>query len=212
MCGIAGFVNFQEAPKGALLAQRRGMADTLLHRGPDAGACWADPNAGFATGHRRLSIVELSEAGAQPMVSQSGRFVISYNGEVYNAAEIRPDLEAKGYVFRGHSDTEVILEACAEWGVQATVPRLIGMFAFALWDRQPTGCGWYVIGSGLNHFIGVGSAGFSCLGPSSRLCAPIRDGQLRSTATPSPHSYALTTSRRRTRFIGTSISCRQEQS
>ena len=136
MCGITGFVNFQEAPKGALLAQAAAMADTLLHRGPDAGACWADPNAGFATGHRRLSIVELSEAGAQPMVSQSGRFVISYNGEVYNAAEIRPDLEAKGYVFRGHSDTEVILEACAEWGVQATVPRLIGMFAFALWDRQ----------------------------------------------------------------------------
>jgi asparagine synthase (glutamine-hydrolysing) len=112
------------------------MADTMLHRGPDAGACWADPNAGFATGHRRLSIVELSEAGAQPMVSQSGRYVISYNGEVYNAAEIRPELESKGYVFRGHSDTEVILEACAEWGVDATVRRLIGMFAFALWDRQ----------------------------------------------------------------------------
>ena len=136
MCGIAGFVDFKQATETALLHRASAMADTLLHRGPDAGVCWADPNAGFATGHRRLSIVELSEAGAQPMVSQSGRFVISYNGEVYNAAEIRPELEAKGYVFRGHSDTEVILEASAEWGVHATVRRLIGMFAFALWDRR----------------------------------------------------------------------------
>ena len=136
MCGITGFVDFKPAGEVALLARATAMADTLRHRGPDAGASWADPNAGFATGHRRLSIVDLSEAGAQPMVSQSARFVISYNGEVYNAAEIRPELQAKGYVFRGRSDTEVILEACAEWGVHATVHRMIGMFAFALWDRQ----------------------------------------------------------------------------
>jgi len=136
MCGITGFVSFEPAPEQALLARATAMADTLLHRGPDAGASWADPDAGFATGHRRLSIVDLSAAGAQPMVSQFGRFVISYNGEVYNAGELRPELEAKGYVFRGHSDTEVIVEACAEWGVEATVRRLIGMFAFALWDRS----------------------------------------------------------------------------
>jgi asparagine synthase (glutamine-hydrolysing) len=136
MCGITGFVDFKPAAKAALLARAIAMADTLRHRGPDAGASWADPDAGFATGHRRLSIVDLSEAGNQPMVSQSARFVISYNGEVYNSAEIRPELQAKGYVFRGHSDTEVILEACAESGVHATVRRLIGMFAFALWDRQ----------------------------------------------------------------------------
>ena len=136
MCGIAGFVDFAPAPEAALIGRANTMADALMHRGPDAGASWADPNAGFATGHRRLSIVDLTAAGAQPMVSQSGRFVISYNGEVYNAAEIRPELQSKGYVFRGHSDTEVILEACAEWGVDATVRRLIGMFAFALWDRR----------------------------------------------------------------------------
>ena len=138
MCGITGFVDFKPAAEAALLVRAQAMADTLLHRGPDAGAAWADPNAGFAIGHRRLSIIELSVAGAQPMISQSGRFVISYNGEVYNAAEIRPELEAKGYAFRGHSDTEVILEACAEWGVQQTAHRLIGMFAFALWDRKGT--------------------------------------------------------------------------
>jgi asparagine synthase (glutamine-hydrolysing) len=136
MCGITGFVDFKPAAEATLRARATAMADTLRHRGPDAGASWADPSAGFATGHRRLSIVDLSEAGAQPMVSQSKQFVISYNGEVYNAAEIRPELQAKGYMFRGYSDTEVILEACAEWGVRATVHRLIGMFAFALWDRQ----------------------------------------------------------------------------
>lgn len=112
------------------------MADCMAYRGPDASGYWTDPEAGFATGHRRLSIVDLSEAGAQPMVSRSGRFVISYNGEVYNAGEIRPELIDKGYAFRGHSDTEVILEACEEWGVEATVRRLIGMFAFAAWDRR----------------------------------------------------------------------------
>ena len=136
MCGITGFVDFQAAAEAVLVRRARVMADTLLHRGPDDGGCWADSDAGFATGHRRLAVVDLSEAGAQPMVSQSGRFVISYNGEVYNSAEMRPELEAKGYVFRGHSDTEVILEGCAEWGVHATVRRLIGMFAFALWDRE----------------------------------------------------------------------------
>jgi len=136
MCGIAGFVDFEPASEAALRRQAEAMAETLRNRGPDAGACWVDSDAGFATGHRRLSIVDLSPAGAQPMVSQSGRFVISYNGEVYNAAELRPELDAKGYAFRGHSDTEVILEGCAEWGVEATVRRLIGMFAFALWDRH----------------------------------------------------------------------------
>ena len=136
MCGIAGFADFKPAAEGRLLSLARNMTDTIVHRGPDAGGVWADAEAGYATGSRRLKIVDLTEAGAQPMVSQSGRFVLSYNGEVYNAADIRPELEAKGYRFRGHSDTEVILEACEEWGVQATAKRLIGMFAFALWDRK----------------------------------------------------------------------------
>src|SRR5437016_4585776 len=137
MCGIAGVWDcHRQSTPDALAASVSAMTRTLVHRGPDAGDLWIDPEAGLAIGHRRLSIVDLSPAGAQPMVSQSGRFVISYNGEVYNAAELRPELESKGYVFRGHSDTEVILEACAEWGVGATVRRLIGMFAFTLWDRH----------------------------------------------------------------------------
>ena len=135
MCGIAGFVTFRPEAEGALLNKARAMADCMSYRGPDARGAWADPEAGFAMGHRRLAIVDLSEAGAQPMLSQSGRYVISYNGEIYNAAEIRAELVAKGYGFRGHSDTEVLLEACAEWGIEAAVQRMIGMFAFCLWDR-----------------------------------------------------------------------------
>ena len=133
MCGIAGLL---ARPGGDLAAHARAMADVLKHRGPDAGDVWADEPAGIALGHRRLSIVELSPAGAQPMVSSCGRFVVSYNGESYNADELRPELERAGRKFRGHCDTEVIVEGAAMWGVEATVKRLIGMFAMALWDRQ----------------------------------------------------------------------------
>lgn len=112
------------------------MAETLRHRGPDADTVWCDAGAGLAFGHRRLSIIDLSPAGAQPMVSSCGRFVLAYNGEVYNATELRPELEAAGRRFHGHSDTEVIVEGAGVWGVEATVHRLIGMFAMALWDRR----------------------------------------------------------------------------
>ena len=137
MCGIAGIWDrpWKSAP-AAVVAVAEAMTDTLRHRGPDEGAVFADAGAPFALGHRRLSIVELSPAGAQPMISSCGRFVISYNGEVYNAAELRPELEAAGRRFRGHCDTEVILEGAAVWGVEATVRRLIGMFAIALWDKR----------------------------------------------------------------------------
>lgn len=137
MCGIAGFLNLStHQSRQELEIQAKAMGDAILHRGPDAGGVWVDPSAGIGFAHRRLSIIDLSEAGAQPMTSSCGRYVICYNGEVYNFPEVRQELEQKGHNFRGHSDTEVILESCARIGVKNTVERLIGMFAFALWDKQ----------------------------------------------------------------------------
>ncbi len=135
MCGLAGFLG----PPGADLAAVAGaMAGELLHRGPDDGGAWADDAAGIALGHRRLSIVDLSAAGHQPMVSHDGRFVIAYNGELYNTGELKAELERHGVVpdWRGHSDTEVLLEAIAAWGVGEALRRTVGMFAFALWDLR----------------------------------------------------------------------------
>ena len=137
MCGIAGFLELERrSGTHELEALAGAMAATLRHRGPDASGVWADAESGIGFGHTRLSIVDLSPAGAQPMISSCGRFVIVYNGEIFNAAELRPELEAKGRRFKGHSDTEVIVEACAEWGVQQTATRIIGMFAFAVYDRR----------------------------------------------------------------------------
>src|SRR5438477_4209028 len=136
MCGITGVWDRRgRRSPDELAATAISMANAIAHRGPDGCAAWIDSEAGLALGHRRLSIIDLSPAGAQPMISSSSRFVISYNGEVYNADELRRELAASGINFRGHSDTEVILEAAAAWGVEPTVTRLIGMFAMALWDR-----------------------------------------------------------------------------
>ncbi len=137
MCGFAGFIDLTRSrceDEQQFIAEE--MGETVRHRGPDDGGVWVDVEAGFAVGFRRLSIIDLSPAGRQPMVAANGRFVIAYNGEVYNADDIRPELEARGVRFRGHSDTEVVLEACAAWGVDRAVQRVIGMFAFALWDRE----------------------------------------------------------------------------
>lgn len=137
MCGLAGFLDLsprRSADDLTMLVDR--MTQALHHRGPDSGGNWIDAEQGIALGHRRLAIVDLSPAGHQPMVSSCGRYVIAYNGEVYSHDEMRRELAALGRPFRGHSDTEVIVEGCAVWGVEETVRRLIGMFAFALWDRQ----------------------------------------------------------------------------
>ena len=135
MCGIAGTIE-RDLPCGEVLGDTvRTMVAPLVHRGPNDGGIWTDAKAGISIGHRRLSIRDLSQAGAQPMVSASGRYVLSYNGELYNTAELRASLEANGVSFRGLSDTEVLLEACATWGIERAVQQFIGMFAFALWDR-----------------------------------------------------------------------------
>ena len=114
------------------------MTASLVHRGPDASGAWYDESAGIALGHRRLSILDLSEAGAQPMHSRCGRFVTAFNGEIYNHLELRERLAAEGMApqWRGHSDTETLLAAIAAWGLDATLERSSGMFAIALWDRE----------------------------------------------------------------------------
>ena len=114
----------------------RRMADSLVHRGPDDSGVWADAKTGVALGHRRLSIQDLSSEGHQPMVSACDRFQISYNGEIYNFKELRQQLQRQGFQFRGHSDTEVLLGAVTEWGLEKTLEQIIGMFAFALWDKE----------------------------------------------------------------------------
>jgi asparagine synthase (glutamine-hydrolysing) len=136
VCGICGFLQInREAPGEELGAIVDAMAGTLGHRGPDDAGRWVDGAAGLAFGHRRLSIIDLSAAGRQPMTSACGRFVITYNGEIYNFRDVRKILEQRGQRFRGHSDTEVLLAAIAEWGIEQALPRLHGMFAFALWDQ-----------------------------------------------------------------------------
>jgi asparagine synthase (glutamine-hydrolysing) len=112
------------------------MEATLAHRGPDDGGVWADAEAGVGLAHRRLAIVDLSQEGHQPMRSADGRYVISFNGEIYNFTALRRELEGLGHTFRGHSDTEVMLAGFSEWGVEAAVKKFVGMFAFALWDAR----------------------------------------------------------------------------
>ncbi len=137
MCGFAGFIDLKRrGGEDQLRRQVATMADALAVRGPDDGQTWADERAGIALGFRRLAVIDLSPAGQQPMVSADGRYVIAYNGEIYNAGEIRPELEDRGVTFRGHSDTEVLLEACTAFGIERAVERLVGMFAAAIWDRE----------------------------------------------------------------------------
>jgi len=138
MCGLTGFWQQGGCSHDEAVTLVRRMTDTLVHRGPDDFGEWVDEAVGIALGHRRLSILDLSPAGHQPMVSASGRYVIAYNGEIYNHIELRQDLEAQGAAppWRGHSDTETLLAAVEAWGIQQTLQRCVGMFAIALWDRQ----------------------------------------------------------------------------
>ena len=126
MCGIVGQLNFDNNPVSPVILKR--MTDVLSHRGPDGEGHWIEENIGL--GHRRLSIIDLSPAGHQPMVSADQRFILSYNGEIYNFQELRTELEAKGYHFRSNSDSEVVLHSLSEWGSDAML-RFNGMFALA---------------------------------------------------------------------------------
>ena len=157
MCGFAGFISTDYRGGGwdckewptandndAMLVVATGMAKAIAHRGPDDAGAWADVSCGIALGHQRLSIVDLSPAGRQPMVSCRGRYVIAFNGEIYNHLALREELEniasrvsheINGLHWRGHSDTETLLSGFEAWGVEATLQKAVGMFAFALWDK-----------------------------------------------------------------------------
>jgi asparagine synthase (glutamine-hydrolysing) len=137
MCGITGFwdaARHRNADEMQAIAQH--MSNALIHRGPDDGGSWVDADVGIALGHRRLAIVDLSPEGHQPMISADGLYVIVFNGEIYNFLELRGELKRLGHHFRGHSDTEVMLAAFSQWGLDEAIKRFNGMFAFALWNRK----------------------------------------------------------------------------
>lgn len=171
MCGFAGYLtktrNFSFTPEDVL----RGMADAILNRGPDGEGYWIDTLEGIGLAHRRLAILDLSLAGAQPMLSLSGRYVLAFNGEIYNHLSLRHLLEAAGNVsvpWRGGSDTETLLAGFDAWGLEATLNKTIGMFSIALWDRElrtltlirdrlgekPLYYGWQGVGDGAAFVFG----------------------------------------------------------
>jgi asparagine synthase (glutamine-hydrolysing) len=206
MCGISGFWRPSgSASPEALRAASNRMTDAIRHRGPDGHGCWVDPSAGVALGHRRLAIVDLSEAGAQPMPSAGGRYVLSYNGEIYNHLELRSALEQAGRAraWRGHSDTETLLACFEAWGVEESLRRAAGMFGFALWDRErrelvlgrdrigekPIYYGWQ--GSGADRVFLFGSE-LKALRAHPQFDAPVDPGAvsllMRHGYVPAPHS------------------------
>ena len=137
MCGIAGLFDLKtKTSTDEMHALVKRMTDSIMHRGPDGDGLWVNAENGIGLGHRRLSIIDLSKAGHQPMHSDCGRYVLTYNGEIYNGNELRQKLKALGRIFTGHSDTEVIVNAFAEWGVKETILKLVGMFAIATWDKS----------------------------------------------------------------------------
>jgi len=171
MCGLCGFLNpGRSLDGGTAAALLTRMREAIDHRGPDGNGQWFDPESGLGLSHARLAIVELSSAGAQPMHSSGGRYVIVYNGELYNHVDLRRQIEAAGRApnWRGHSDTETLIAGIEAWGVGPTLERAIGMFAFALWDRQrrelilardrigekPLYYGWQGSGSGAAFLFG----------------------------------------------------------
>ena len=135
MCGIVGFLTDKEFDSQTIL----GMTKELAHRGPDSEGIWFDNEVGLALGHTRLAILDLSENGKQPMISPSGRYVISYNGEIYNHLKIRKEIDksrSQNISWKGNSDTETILHSFDTWGVKKSLKNFTGQFAFGVWDRK----------------------------------------------------------------------------
>jgi asparagine synthase (glutamine-hydrolysing) len=204
MCGFVGFLGAQ-FPDVDGLARLKRMAASIAYRGPDADGYWQDAKSGFGVGHRRLSIVDLSPAGHQPMVAADEQMVLAYNGEIYNHTALRAELEANGLApaWRGHSDTETLLAGFVAWGVQATVERCVGMFAFALWDQatkvltlgrdrlgeKPLYYGWQGQGEGAAFLFGSelkalqAHPAFAASVDRNALCLLLRHNYI-----PAPHS------------------------
>jgi asparagine synthase (glutamine-hydrolysing) len=136
MCGIAGFIGAKTSSGESSRRTLDHMVDALIRRGPDDRGVWIDHETQAYLGHRRLSIIDLSPAGHQPMLSHSGRYVLVFNGEIYNFETLRKSMDPFGIPWRGHSDTEVLLAGIERWGLEATLQQCVGMFALALWDRQ----------------------------------------------------------------------------
>src|SRR5438309_999834 len=135
MCGFSGFIDASPfLPSTEWPAMLRRMGAAIVHRGPDDSGVWLDVDTGIGLSHRRLSVLDLSPAGHQPMVSASGRYVIVFNGEIYNHLDLRRQLGDR--TWRGHSDTETLLAGFEIWGIEQTLQRAVGMFAIALWDRD----------------------------------------------------------------------------
>ena len=135
MCGFVGFLSAQATRWGETVL--RDMANAIAKRGPDDAGYWLDAKVGAALGHRRLAIVDLSDAGHQPMISGSGRYVLTFNGEIYNHLDLRSELQAIAATdWRGRSDTETLLAGFETWGIEKTIEKCVGMFAFATWDRH----------------------------------------------------------------------------
>ena len=137
MCGVSGIFSNPGLGEQKLEAAVTAMCNTIAHRGPDDSGSWMDVDAGLALGHRRLAIVDLSAAGHQPMQSACERFVIAFNGEIYNHLDLRKQLDQSSVApaWRGHADTETLLAAFSAWGIERTLEAANGMFAIALWDR-----------------------------------------------------------------------------
>ena len=135
MCGIVGILS-KKSGQCFLVDEAKRMADSLAHRGPDESGVWHENDYSCVLSHRRLSIIDLSKNGSQPMISKSNRFVICYNGEIYNTDELLKNYSSSKLIIKGHSDTEIILELFEKYGLDIIIPKLIGMFAFALFDRK----------------------------------------------------------------------------
>ena len=205
MCGFAGFLLGQPGGLEGLDALATHMANAIAHRGPDDFGAWTDAQAGLALGFRRLAIVDLTPAGHQPMASSGGRFVMAFNGEIYNHLEMRAELQSAGAApaWRGHSDTETLLAGFEHWGVEATLKKTVGMFAIALWDvgertlhlardrfgEKPLYYGW--AGSGVGRAFVFGSelkALRAFPGFDNAVCRQALAQYMRFMAVPAPRS------------------------